>query len=325
MTLDERLASNAPIVLDGATGTEVARLGGAMNGAAWCAEANKTGPGVVRTVHEEYIRAGADVVTANTFATCRHVLAGAGLADETAAINRRAVELAREARDNVAPGRPVWVAGSMSNMLAWIEGTVSPDPRYRPTREEEAANYREMAGVLAEAGADLLLLEMMSDVDRAGPCLEAALETGLPVWVGVSCSLAPDGELTGWDAMREEQSRLAPGHEARTPQPLAAILDALTAMGGEVYGIMHSSIAATGPGLELLSRRWDGPTMVYPETLAFDPAARRSRTTVTPADFAAACRGWVDSGVNVVGGCCGTTIEHIRAMVAALEETGRAA
>ena len=162
---------------------------------------------IVRTVHEEYIRAGADVITANTFATSRHVLAGAGLDQQTVAINRRAVELACEARVNTAPGRPVWVAGSMSNMVAWIEGTISPDPRYLPSRDEEAANYREVADIFAEAGADILLLEMMSDIDRASLCLEAALATGLPVWVGLSCSLLPDGSMIGWDISREEHGR----------------------------------------------------------------------------------------------------------------------
>jgi methionine synthase I (cobalamin-dependent) len=105
-----------------------------MNAAAWCGVANKTHPEVVRRVHEEYIRAGADVVTANTFATCRHVLAGAGLADEAPRITARAVELAREAVEVVALDRPVAVAGSMSNNVAWIPGTFSPDPRFLPSR-----------------------------------------------------------------------------------------------------------------------------------------------------------------------------------------------
>ncbi len=319
------VSSGATIVLDGATGTEVARLGGRMNSVAWCAEANMTHPDVIRTVHEEYIRAGADVITANTFATCRHVLAGAGLDQETAAINRRAIELACEARDTAAPGRPVWVAGSMSTMVPWIEGTVSPDPRFVPGRDEEAANYREMASILAESGADLLLLEMMSDIDRASRCLEAALATGLPVWVGLSCSRLPDGSMMGWDISQEEQGRLADDHRPRTPMTLSGIVAGLTAMGGDVYGIMHSSIEATGPGLEVLRELWDGPVMAYPETLLFDPARHRSTATANPVEFAAACRGWVDSGVQIIGGCCGTTIEHIRTMVAALNVTGKAA
>ena len=128
MILDEKLAAGDVIVLDGATGTEVARLGAEMNPAAWCAVANRTHPDTVRRVHESYLEAGADVIITNTFATCRHVLDGAGLGDETVAINRRAVELAREARDRVSPDRPVAVAGSMSNTVAWIPGTLGPDP-----------------------------------------------------------------------------------------------------------------------------------------------------------------------------------------------------
>ena len=103
-----------------------------------CAVANRTHPDTVRRVHESYLEAGADVIITNTFATCRHMLEGAGLGDETVAINRRAVELALEARDRAAPDRPVAVAGSMSNALAWLPGTGGPDPAYLPTREKEA-------------------------------------------------------------------------------------------------------------------------------------------------------------------------------------------
>ena len=83
MILDKKLAAGDVIVLDGATGTEIDRIGGQMDSTAWCAVANKTHPNSVRRVHESYLRAGADVITTNTFATCRHVLAGAGFADET--------------------------------------------------------------------------------------------------------------------------------------------------------------------------------------------------------------------------------------------------
>jgi methionine synthase I (cobalamin-dependent) len=320
MILKDKLESGAVIVLDGATGTEIARLGGAMHSAAWCAAANKTHPNTVRLVHEEYLRAGADVITANTFATCRHVLAGAGLADETVAINKRAIELARQARDNVAPARPVAVAGSMSNTVAWKEGTLSPDPRYLPTREQEAANQREMADALAEAGADLLILEMMMDVERAALCLEAALATGLPVWVGISCSVAADGAVTGWDIVKEERGKLSEDHPAGAPLPLTEIIDALQSMGGEAYGIMHSSIEATPKGLDVLFSRWNGPVMAYPETLRMDVNTHQPTQTASPEAFAEVCRSYVENGVQIIGGCCGTTIEHIRAMVDALPD-----
>lgn len=177
MILDSKLSKQEIIVLDGAVGGEIARMGGAMDAAAWCAVANKTHPEVVRRVHEQYIRAGANVVTANTFATCRHVLAGAGLADEAVSITARAVELARQAVNEVAPDQPVAVAGSMSNNVAWIPGTYSPDRRFLPTPAQEAANYREMAETLATAGVDLILMEMMTHVDQASLVTEAAIET----------------------------------------------------------------------------------------------------------------------------------------------------
>ena len=315
MILDEKLAAGELIVLDGATGTEVARLGGEMHGAAWCAVANRTHPEVVRRVHEAYLRAGADVLTTNTFATCRHVLEGAGLGDETVAINRRAVELAREARERVAPERPVAVAGSMSNTAAWLPGTLFPDPEYYPDPEREAANYREMADTLAEAGCDLLVMEMMLDVERALRVTEAALATGLPVWVGISASRRADGELTGWDVASEEPRGVPEGSMRPDTPPLAEIIDALTALGPQVSGIMHSSMETTTPGLQMLFDRWSGPVMAYPETVHFNDADLNAQVTVEPGDFAARCREWVERGVQIIGGCCGTTIEHIRTMV----------
>ena len=320
MILDEKLAAGDVIVLDGATGTEVARLGAKMDAAAWGAVANRTHPDIVRGVHESYLEAGADVIATNTFATCRHVLEGAGLGDETVAINRRAAELALEARDRAAPDRPVAVAGSMSNALAWLPGTGGPDPAYLPTREKEAANYREMADTLAEAGCDLLVMEMMMDVERASLATEAALATGLPVWVGISASRRPGGGMVGWDIANEVQSPLPEGYEAPAPEPLEAIVDALAALGPQVAGIMHSSLESTWPGLEVLFERWSGPVMTYPEAIHFDAAGRRTRELLDPEIFATHCRAWVRSGVQIVGGCCGTTVGHIRAMVDGLPE-----
>ena len=320
MILDEKLAAGEVIVLDGATGTEIARLGGQMNAAAWCAVANFTHPDTVRRVHESYLEAGADVVTTNTFATCRHVLEGTGLGDETVAINRRAVELAREARDRVAPDRPVAIAGSMSNTMAWVPGTIGPDPAYLPSPEREAANYREMADTLAEAGCDLLVMEMLMDVEHARSVTEAALATGLPVWVGISASRGPCGAMVGWDIASEEKNRLPRDYEPPVPEALDTIIDALTALGPQVTGIMHSSFDSTTPGLEVLFERWSGPVMAYPETTHSGPGDHGPRAPVEPEDFASRCRAWVENGVQIIGGCCGTTIEHIRAMVDRLPE-----
>ena len=327
MILDEKIAHGGVIVLDGATGTEIERLGGKMDSAAWCGVANMNYPEKVRQVHEAYMRAGADVITTNTFATCRHVLAGAGLDNNTVAINQQAVTLARNARDAVAPSRPVAIAGSMSNTVAWQPGFISPDPRFIPTERQEIANYREMANTLADAGVDLLILEMMLDIEHASRALEAAVGTGLPVWVGISCSLENDGSVVGWDLAT--QRRITADHTPPLPLPLDEIIDALQKIGGDVFGIMHSTVGATTPGLQVLCERWAGPVMAYPETMRGDqpPVDQADRLPtpsfldvgdLSPEIFAEACRGWVDQGVQIIGGCCGTTIEHMQAMIGRL-------
>ena len=313
MILDNKLSNKEIIVLDGATGSEIARLGATMNSSAWCGAANKTHPDIVRQVHEEYIRAGADVVTANTFSTSRHILASAGLADETVSINARAVELAREAVHNVSPERPIAVAGSMSNMHAWIPGTVSPDPRFLPTPEEEFDNYREVAQTLAESGVDLILMEMMTDIDLSSMAISAAVETGLPVWIGNSCTLRDDGSASVWNPHSEEPQRLSPDHIKSEDKSYETLIEAMLSFQPQVMGVMHSTIETTNAGLQTLFEHWQGPVMAYPETSS--EVKKRISDQVEPAIFAEHCRDWVESGVQIIGGCCGTTIEHIRSMV----------
>ena len=319
MILDNKLSNKEIIVLDGATGSEIARLGAEMNSSAWCGVANKTHPDIVREVHEEYIRAGADVVTANTFSTSRHILASAGLADETVSINTRAVELAREAVHNVSPERPIAVAGSMSTMRAWIPGTVSPDPRFLPTPEEEFNNYQEVAHTLAKSGVDLILMEMMSDIDRSSLAISAAMETGLPVWIGTSCTLSDDGSVSAWNHHSEEPAtRLSPDHLRAEDKSYDTLIEAMLPFQPQVMGVMHSTLETTNAGLQTLYEHWQGPIMAYPETSS--EVRKGISEQVEPSSFASHCHDWVDSGVQIIGGCCGTTIEHIRTMVDELSD-----
>ena len=111
--LDQRInGSGAPVIIDGGMGTELEKSGVPMDGKVWSGKAVLTHSDAVRTVHEEFIQAGAEVIIANTFAAARHMLEPGGLGDHVAEINTNAVRLACEARDNTAQG-PVAVAGSI--------------------------------------------------------------------------------------------------------------------------------------------------------------------------------------------------------------------
>ncbi len=288
-----RLASGEVILIDGAMGTELQRRGVPMDKVAWSAAAIASHPEVIQQVHEDYIRAGASVTIANTFSTARHVLAQAKLGERVVELNRRAVELAKQARDAAADGREVLIAGSMSSFMPENakDRAVMPDAAF--------ASYREQAEVLAEAGVDLIALEMMHDVAFTVYALEAALATGLPVWVGFSCRLADDGETV---LLRCDD----------IDAPFADAVDKVMAVGGVVAGVMHSDVSVMVPALETLRTRWPGPAMAYPHSGRFIMPEWQFVNVISPEDYLVEAQKWVAMGVQIIGGCCGIGPDHIR-------------
>jgi homocysteine S-methyltransferase len=296
-TLAERLAEETVVVVDGAMGTELQRRGVAMDGVGWCVTALATDADVVRRVHEDYMRAGAEIHIANTFAAARHVLAAAGLGDRVVELNRRAVDLVREARDRAAT-RPTWIAGSISDFVA------GGDRRNRPPVKRLAADFREQAEIFAAAGADLIIVEMVRQAEVGVAAVAAAAATGLPVWAGFSFRRGADGALVMYDRERD----LAP----------ADVVPAVMAAGASVAAVMHSDVDITGPGLDLVAGLWDGPRAAYPNSGDFVMPEWQFEGVVTPAAFAAEARAWIAGGTCIVGGCCGIGPEHVAALVGTL-------
>ena len=292
-SLEERLERSDVVILDGAMGTELQRRGVPMDGIAWSATAMATHSDAVRAVHEDYLRAGAEVLITNSFGTSRHVLTPVGLGDRVRELNRRSVELAREACDRVSPDHPVWIAGSISSFVP------SGDYSQRPTPEAERASYHEQAELLAEAGADLLALEMIRDIDQARTIVEAACATGLPVWLGFTCRLGDNGRsvvLRGRDLERPLQDCMPP---------------VLNAGACSVVSVMHCDIDTTNRALGVVLAGWTGPIACYPENGDW---ANPDWTfgDLTPEAFAKAAETWIDRGAQIVGGCCGIGPDHIR-------------
>jgi homocysteine S-methyltransferase len=284
------------VLLDGGTGTELERRGVPMNDRAWCGDATFGHADVLREIHEDYIRAGAEVIIANTYCAARHCLEPVGLGDDVERANRLAVQVAREARARAAE-RDVAVAGSMSDFMT---------DRDNPAWSSEArlrATYREQAELLAEAGVDLLALEMMQEPEIAVPAVEAALDTGLPVWVGCSCRrVAGEGRLGLFDHPDRDFSEL---------------LDAVLGLPVGVVGIMHSEVPDIVDGVEMVRERWSGPMAVYPESGYFTMPHWQFVDIISIDDLVKEARGWREKGVQLIGGCCGIGPEHIAALKAA--------
>ena len=290
LAVQQKLEDGNVVILDGGTGTELERRGVPMDDAAWCAAALATHPDAVREVHEDYIRAGAEVIITNSFPAARHVLEPAGMGERFRELNARSAELARQARENAAE-EPVSVAGSISTFPPRL------DHGYDPPTSEARENYREQAEVLAESGVDLLIIEMIRDLEHAGYAVRAAAETGLPVWLGFSCKVEDDGTVVLWDR----------GHS------LAEALEELTPLvsGGSLVSIMHTLTEDTLPALRVVREEWSGPVGAYPHSGKFIMPHWQFIDMISPEDFAAEAENWLDHGVRLVGGCCGIGPEHV--------------
>ena len=293
----DSLRGGRTLLLDGGTGTELRRRGANLDAVAWTGLLPLENYDLLRAVHADYVAAGADIITTSTFGTARFVLEAAGHGADCEAINRRAVAAAREARD--AAGRAVAVAGSMSCLPPRFDVHAYPDEAV------ESADYRELADTLATAGVDLLIVEMLQESHHAPLALAAARTTGLPVWLGVSCRVGAAGGLVGFDF------------------PLVTLgecLDALLPLAPDAVAVMHSPLPAIMPALDVLRSRFRGPIGAYPEI-----GDGTVPSPTTPADLAAQAKRWLEAGAQIVGGCCGTTPAHIRALlpVVAAHETWR--
>jgi len=300
-SLAEQLNNKKILLLDGGVSTEIRRRGIALDRNVWSGLTTKTHPDAVRQVHEDYIQAGAQIITANTYSTARHVLESINLGHESKLINLKSVQLAQQARDNVAR-EDVYVAGSMSSM-----------PPLTSHREvaidgQIESSYQELADGLAAAGADLIIAEMMRDVENAGIVIRAAVSTGLPVLIGFSTMLADNG-------VDVRSLRWKNTDDTTVAHNFGEMVDSLEPLGGLAAGIMHTRVEDTAPALAVLREHWSGPLLAYAETGKLILPDWRYEEVSSPQQYAVEIEGWIrDYGVQIVGGCCGTGPEHIRAL-----------
>lgn len=302
--LADRLAKGPPVLIDGGTGTEIERMGAVMHPTAWSARAALAYPDIVRSVHRRFLDAGAELVIANTYAANYHVMAASGLAHEFEEANSKALALALEARreyQRTGFDRPVWVAGSMSTTTF----SAGLNQAVLDSGGNTSEGYRSQAAIIADAGVDLIVLEMMRDVAETRLCMKAALETKLPVWLGFSVQREGDAALTLYGS-HVPFSEAARQVLSESP-PLEAV------------GIMHSQLELTSQALEELQSVWSGPLFAYPHHGVFEMPHWRFDNTLSAEEFAHAALAWVDAGAAAVGGCCGIRADHIAALRRHLE------
>lgn len=287
--LRRRLESGPVVVLDGATGTELERRGVPTGLPLWSTHALLDAPEVVSSIHADYVRAGAEVLIANTFRTQRRTLARAGrggqLTQRDAELTALAVELARGAARSA--DRRVWVAGSAPPLEDCYRPDLVPDDA--ALRDEHARH----ANCVAESGVDFAMVETMNTLREAHAAAVAAREAGLEVVVSFVC----------WN-----------GAQLLSGEPLAEACARIAALEPLAIGVNCLPPSNVSACLEVLAD-CGAPFGVYanlgePED---ERGFRRSEDT-RPADFAEHASEWVAAGASYVGGCCGTGPGHVHTL-----------
>jgi 5-methyltetrahydrofolate--homocysteine methyltransferase len=293
MTFLEELQSRI-LVFDGAIGTMLIRAGLPEGHPpdAWCLER----PDAVARLHAAYAHAGADVLTTNTFGANRLKLAKAGLEHQCSAINQAAVQLARE-----QAGDEHFVAGELGPTGTWLPPVGDAD------HDHLVVTFAEQAALLANAGVNLIIIETMYDLREGTAALEGAQKAcDLPI---VAC-LTFDRKSRGFFTVMGN--------------PAAESMRALQEAGAVVVGANCS--LGSGDMCDLaaeIRRAVRGPVIAQPN--AGLPEIRDGKT-VYPEDvatFTANVQKMIELGVNVVGGCCGTTPEYIAGLARMVREQRR--
>jgi S-methylmethionine-dependent homocysteine/selenocysteine methylase len=283
------------VLLDGGMGRELRRRGVEIPGTIWSAGALIAAPEVVRQVHADYIAAGADVITTNSYGVIRADLAKEGLEDRFAELNGLACALAAEAR--AAAGREVLIAGSLPPLRgSFRPDLVGPDEEIKPL-------YREQAELLAPH-VDLLICETMSSAAEGLAAATAACATGLPVWVA-------------WTLHEDHSGRLRSGENVGKA---AAIIEDLPVSALLVNCSAPESVSAAMPELAAF-----GPLPAGGYANAFAPVPEDwtlngerevdgmigLRGDLDPEAYLAFAREWRAAGARIIGGCCGIGPAHI--------------
>jgi methionine synthase I (cobalamin-dependent) len=286
-TLWTHLSAGEVLISDGATGTLLQRLGlpSGQSPEAWVIEQ----PDRIRALHRGYIEAGSDLILTCTFGGTRFRLKGHGLDGRVVEVNRRAAELAR-----AEAGSEVFVAGDMgpTGRLLKPLGPLTPD--------EATEAYAEQAEGLADGGADFLLIETMSDLGEARAAIEGARRvTDLPI----ICTFS-------FDTHGCTMMGLKPDAVAVQIGPLVQGVGANCGKDPAEFPLFLQAMRAAAPDALLWAKPNAGLPRMVDGQAVYD---------ATPDYMGQIARQLCQAGAQIIGGCCGTGPDHIRAMAQALE------
>ena len=289
------LPEGRPVLLDGGMGRELRARGVPIPNTIWSANGLLVAKDVVLQIHKDYIEAGADIITTNSYGVIKSDLAKEGIAEKFAELNRLAGKLAIQASRSAEEG--VAVAAS----LPPLRGSYRPD--LVGAAEELVPLYREQCEML-EPYSDLFLCETMSSGDEALAAATAACEFGKPVWVSWTLAEDGSGHLRSGETIAEAARKIAhlpvSGFLANccAPESIDDAMPQLTALNGGIAGGYANTFKPVPKDWKL-----DGEKP--------SDGLLPTRDDLDPERYAGHARKWLEAGARVIGGCCGTGPKHI--------------
>lgn len=294
--IHKRIRSGSPLLLDGATGTELQRRGFDTNSRAWSAAAIREAPDLLQQIHREYVAAGADIITANTFRTHARSLQQTPWHNSAKALTCEAVALARQ-----AAAETTYIAGS----IAPLEDCYSPD--LTPSRKELEREHAQMVQHLVESSVDLILIETQITIREAVVIARLCAEAQIPYLLSFTCGR--DGQLLSGESLADAVHKVLPLH------PTALLVNCIP-----VEEVQERLAVIKSAGQRNTSTA-PVPIGAYANTgRLMSDGSWESTAGEIPAVYAEFAVSWKEFGIQLIGGCCGTTPVHIESIYNRLYE-----
>ena len=295
--IQEKIDKGKIILLDGGIGAELEKKGAKMDKNLWCGKCSVDSPEFLKEVHENYIDAGADVITTNTYAATPISLRKHGYEESIELFNKQAVQIAKNAIENT--NKQIALAGSVSSFGSF----------YNLGIKAMIPGFREQMKILYNEGVDLIILEgMTSQAEILETMIECSLEINLPIWLSISCVINLEtneinlGYNDGVDKYAEIYERLDESLDRFSKLHKGPIL------------IAHSDFEVTTKAIDIAVRNFNGIVGVYPNKGYYEKPNWKFVDDMLPNEYLKQARMWINKGVKIIGGCCGIGVDEIKAI-----------
>ena len=296
--LENKLTSSEVIILDGGMGAELEKFGASIDKDLWSGRCSIDNPEMVREVHQNFVNSGADVITTNTYASTPISMKEYGYDGYIEDWNNASVKIARQVADS--SDREVAVAGSVSTCGSWDK--IEPK-LLKP-------GFDQQISILSDAGVDLIILEAMTSSTRTiEAILECSNKTNLPVWLSISC------------ALDREQNKLMLGYQESINYSKAFFYDdfeiainKFTSMHDGPILVAHTDFKITNQAVKEIRKNHKGIIGAYPNNGFFEKPHWNTAEDILPKNYCEEAKLWIESGAQIIGGCCGIGPSHIKSL-----------